>query len=317
MALNIPRREGILKRLLIVTVSVAVLLGACSQGNKAKEVHSPGNTSMLKSQNEGNGKILARVGNDIIYEKDIDMLLSHIPKQYRDKYSTPRAKMEIVSNLVDVKLLAWEARQEGLDKKPDFQLRMKYFEDQMLAKELENKVAEDIKVTDADIQKYYNEHKDRFATGPRVRVRQILVKTRPEAEKLLQRIKNGEDFASLAKKYSKGPSSQRGGDIGWITKGNNKNLSLFEKAAFSLNKGAVSGIVKTSMGYHIMKVEDKKPAETRTLKEVQDPIKRMIQMEKEGKLISDLKAEVSKKVRVEINKDYFKPEAKESKKSNK
>ncbi len=317
MILNIPGREDVLKRLIVAMIAVAVLAGACTQGNKSKDMKSAHNNASLTSQAEKGGNVLARVGDDVIYEKDIDMLLSHIPKQYRDKYSTPRAKMEIVSNLVDVKLLAWEAKQEGLDKKPDFKLRMKYFEDQMLAKELENKVSEGIKVSDADIRDYYNKHKERFATGPRVKVKEILVKTKLEAERILKRIKKGEDFAALAKKYSKDPSAKRGGDIGWITRTSTKNLSPFEKVAFSLKKGAVSGAIKTSMGYQIIKVEDKQPPKIRTLEEVRDPIKRMIQMEKEGKAISDLKAEISKKVRVEINRNYFKPEGKDLHKKSK
>ncbi|MGD8565712.1 MAG: peptidylprolyl isomerase [Candidatus Bathyarchaeota archaeon] len=79
----------------------------------------------------------------------------------------------------------------------------------------------------------------------------ILVKTENEARTVLERLKKGEKFSKLAKEFSLCPSRKRGGDLGTFTRG--KMVKEFEKAAFILDKGQISPIVKTKFGYHIIK----------------------------------------------------------------
>lgn len=79
----------------------------------------------------------------------------------------------------------------------------------------------------------------------------ILVKTEKEVNKVLERIKKGEKFSAIAKDISLCPSKKRGGDLG--TFGRGQMVKEFENAAFALEKGQISGIVKTQFGYHIIK----------------------------------------------------------------
>ncbi|MEJ2240697.1 MAG: peptidylprolyl isomerase [Candidatus Bathyarchaeota archaeon] len=79
----------------------------------------------------------------------------------------------------------------------------------------------------------------------------ILVKTEKEVNKVLERIKKGEKFSAIAKDISICPSKKRGGDLG--TFGRGQMVKEFENAAFALDKGQISGIVKTQFGYHIIK----------------------------------------------------------------
>jgi len=79
----------------------------------------------------------------------------------------------------------------------------------------------------------------------------ILVKTEKEANEVLERLRKGENFASIAKEISLCPSKKHGGDLG--TFGRGKMVKEFEKAAFALQKGQISSIVKTKFGYHIIK----------------------------------------------------------------
>lgn len=89
-----------------------------------------------------------------------------------------------------------------------------------------------------------------------VRASHILVKTRTEAEKILDELKKGVSFAKLAEERSICPSRKRGGDLEFFTRG--RMVREFEEAAFALKKGAVSDIVKTQFGYHLIKKTDER-----------------------------------------------------------
>ena len=84
-----------------------------------------------------------------------------------------------------------------------------------------------------------------------IRASHILVKTKKEAEELLEQLKMSADFSKLAREHSECPSKKRGGDLGKFSRG--KMVKPFERAAFALEKGQISDIVQTQFGYHIIK----------------------------------------------------------------
>jgi peptidyl-prolyl cis-trans isomerase D len=132
-------------------------------------------------------------------------------------------------------------------------------------------------ISDSELQKEYQDSMDSFRTPERVRVRHILIKTqgkpkeeapklKAKAEDLLKQLKGGADFADLAKKNSEDTgSAEKGGELGWIVKG--QTVPNFEKAAFSLDAGTLSGIIETEYGYHILQVEEKQAAHTQSFEE--------------------------------------------------
>jgi peptidyl-prolyl cis-trans isomerase C len=89
-----------------------------------------------------------------------------------------------------------------------------------------------------------------------VKASHILVKTEDQANDILKRLAAGEDFAALAKRFSKCPSGEKGGDLGWFGKG--MMVPGFEKTAFEADEGKVSGPVKTQFGYHLILVTGRK-----------------------------------------------------------
>lgn len=109
-------------------------------------------------------------------------------------------------------------------------------------------------VSDKDAKKYFDEHKETLA---QVKASHILVADENTANEVKKKIDDGADFAELAKEYSKDTAnSNKGGDLGYFTK--DKMVKEFAEKAFSMKKGEVSEPVKTSYGYHIIKVDDKK-----------------------------------------------------------
>jgi len=158
------------------------------------------------------------------------------------------------------------------------------------------KVSAQIPVTAQDLQAYYDQHRDEYRLPEQVKVSHILIKTplpaadgkvddkaveaaRVKAEDVLKQVKAGGDFAKLAEKYSDDPgSAKNGGSLGLIGRG--RTVPEFEKAAFSLPKGQISDLVKSSYGYHIIRVDDKQDAHMKTLEEVKADIEPILKQQK-------------------------------------
>lgn len=155
-----------------------------------------------------------------------------------------------------------------------------------------------IQVTDEDIKTYYEENKESFATPEQVRASHILVDTKEEAEEILAQLKAGADFAELAKEKSKDPGSAvNGGDLDYFGKG--QMMPEFEEAAFNTPVGELSDIVQTSYGFHIIKVTDKKPAQTPTLEEKKEEIRETLFEQQKSEKIEPYIEELKGKTKTE------------------
>jgi len=159
-----------------------------------------------------------------------------------------------------------------------------------------NKIEAGIQVTQDDLTSYYRDHRDAYRVPEQVKVSHILIKTplpgpdgkvdekgaveaQRRAEDLLNQIKGGAKFEDLAKKYSEDPgSAKEGGSLGWIGRG--QTVPEFEKAAFSLPKGQISDLIKSSYGFHIIRVDDKQDAHLKSLDEVKSEIEPALKHQK-------------------------------------
>jgi peptidyl-prolyl cis-trans isomerase C len=143
----------------------------------------------------------------------------------------------------------------------------------ILAEQLFDKRTENIKpVSDKEAREFYDNNEERFVQPERVKASHILItvnkddadstraRKKAQAESILAQLKNGADFSEMAKKYSDCPSKEQGGDLGYFERG--RMVPEFEKAAFGLKTGQMSGIVETPFGYHIIKTTDHAAAST-------------------------------------------------------
>jgi peptidyl-prolyl cis-trans isomerase D len=158
-----------------------------------------------------------------------------------------------------------------------------------------------ITISTRDIERYYNNNIEQYTTPDQVRASHILFKTegkdeatvRAAAEKVLAEVKTGVDFAELAKKYSDDEQTKAvGGDLDYVPRG--RLDTALDEAAFSMEPGTVSGLLKTSFGLHIIKVIDKKAAATRTLDEVRTAITEQLKGERAQRQASALAVEIGK-----------------------
>ena len=158
-------------------------------------------------------------------------------------------------------------------------------------------------VSAQDVQRYYEDNEAQFSTPEQVRASHILLKTegkddaavKKQAEDLLAKVKGGADFAKLAAQYSEDDASKvKGGDLDFFPKG--QMVPEFDTAAFTLQPGQVSDLVKSQFGYHIIKVTDKKPASKKTLDEVkqqiEDQLKSQRAQDEAQRTVNDISASI-------------------------
>lgn len=122
-----------------------------------------------------------------------------------------------------------------------------------LIADLANEVGE---ASDAEIRAYYDQHQNEFRSGEEVRVRQILVNDEKVANELLKRLRGGADFGTISAEHSRAPNAKRGGEIGYVPRG--ELPKMFEDEIFRLKPGEVSDVIRTDSSFHIFKVEDRR-----------------------------------------------------------
>ena len=193
-------------------------------------------------------------------QNEYDQFLEENPQIKKQAAQTGE---EMKKRFARIKVMAERARQDGLEKDEGAKLLIMLQRSQTMAE------AYLIELQKPDIEQYYNEHKSELG---QVRARHILIKTDPhelgetptgkeearkKAQSLLERVRKGEDFASLAQEHSDDERSKPlGGDLGFFTRGS--MLPQFDQVAFTLKPGEVSDLVETKYGFHIIKVEEQR-----------------------------------------------------------
>ncbi len=183
-------------------------------------------------------------------------------------------------------------------------LKTQLLEGMTIQKLIEQEVINNLKISDEDTKAYYNEHTDLFKQPEKMKASHILVKAqsedgesvRAEALKKIkgiqQELKEGGDFAELAKKYSDCPSGANGGDLGYFGPG--QTVPPFEEAAFALKQGEISDIVETSYGYHLIKAGDRQPEVITKFEDIKEKLAQYLKQtkieEEVQKYIEELKA---------------------------
>ena len=160
-----------------------------------------------------------------------------------------------------------------------------------------------ITIPAGDIERSYNANIDQYSTPEQVRASHILLKTegkddaavKAKAEGVLKQARSGADFAELAKKYSEDESNaKQGGDLDYF--GHGRMVGEFDQAVFAMAPGQISDLVKTTYGYHIIKLVDKKPAATRSLADVRQQINDQLAFERAQAQAADLAQAVEKEI---------------------
>jgi peptidyl-prolyl cis-trans isomerase C len=236
----------------LAMLSVALLVlpmatGCSKEASSQKQDASP-------TASSANDPTVARVNGVDIRESDLAMAEQDIGQNLQN--APPETQREqLIAYVTDIILVAQAGDAKKLGDDADFKHHLAFIRNKML---MGLQLREEAKgaVTDEAEQKLYEEAVKPMGAEEEVHARHILVESEDEAKAILEQIKNGGDFAALAKEKSKDPGAADGGDLGYFTK--DQMVPEFSEVAFKMYPGQLSNPVKTQFGWHIIKVEDKR-----------------------------------------------------------
>lgn len=268
----------------VVGSLIAVLLGLSAPSIKAQE----------------EDKVLAKVNGFEITQVELDQRLSSLPPQLQARFQTN--KRQFLDELINQKLLLGEAQKQKVDTDEKVLSVLEQLKSELMIQRLvEREILEKVQVDDQEAQAYFNTNKERFKKPEQIHAYHILLSDEAAAKKVRKRVVKGEDFETVAKETSVGPSGPRGGDLGLVGKG--QLVPEFEKAAFDLKIGEISDVVKTQFGYHVIKVTEINPSQQLEFTEIKDNIKLQLQQEKQRNLLVEFIDKLKKKSKIKVFAD--------------
>lgn len=248
-------------------------------------------------------KVLAKVADREIREKDIDQVIRMMGPQGAMMYDNPQGRRAVLDELVSMHLFALKGAEEKLDQTPEFKTAVETFRNQSLARAAIDASLKDVTVSDEEAKKFYDEHPDQFTQPERVHVRHVLISddvTSADAiAKIQADLKAGVSFDEVAKSRSLCPSAAQGGDLGEVSKG--QMVPEFEAAAFALkNPGDLSEPVKTQFGWHIIRLESRTPSSVEPFDTVKPQLVQYLTNEKKGEAFKNAVEGLKKTYKVEM-----------------
>ena len=255
-------------------------------------------------------RIVAVVNTEIIALSELEEEIAEVKRQAKQRFSGAELDQRLrqidymgLNRMIERKLQLQIAKRRGI-KVSDEELQdavgrlrrvgetpnesdpkeMALIRDQLTSMRLVNQqIRSGLMVSDEEVLRFYQQHKDRFMLPPEVRISQILIALSPGSELLAVReraqqvfvlLKKGERFEELAARYSDGPEGRRGGSLGYIRPGD--MLPQIQKAIEQMDQGTVTDPIASPIGMHIIRVDDRKPPQFRPYEEVTEDIRNVV-----------------------------------------
>lgn len=272
--------------IIIAIAVIALTAGSSGCGNKPS----------------GDDRVLAKVSNRFVTLKEFKSRIAKMPSYYQNIVEKNRKRY--LDELIVEMLFYEEAIRDGLDRDKEVQDVINEAKKKILiAKLIKNEVEDKIKISDQEMEQFYENNKDKFQSPPMRRASHILVATEKDARDVLDELSKGAKFEDLAMARSMDATASRGGDVGYFRSG--QVVPEFEKVCLKLNVGEVSDVVHTQFGYHVIKLTDIKEAASEDYEEVKGTIEGELKKQKRRELFDKLVLNLKGKYGVEIKEDVF------------
>jgi len=268
-----PRR-----RLAALAATAALLLMASGLAGCSKNSSSEVSAS-------ASDPVMARVNGVDIKQSDLALAEEDVGADMQT--ASPEAKREhLISYLADIIMVTQAADKKNIADNADFKRRLAFLRNKLL---MGFELQEEAKsaVSDEALHQTYDDAVKSAGGQEEVRARHILVENEDEAKAILEQLKGGGDFATLAKEKSKDPGAAEGGDLGYFAK--EQMVPEFADVAFKMYPGQLSNPVKTQFGWHIIKVEDKRTKQPPEFEKVKDQIEAFLTRKAQTEFIAKLR----------------------------
>ena len=276
-------------------------------------------TLVAFSGSEAADPVVLSVGDTKITASQVEKFIEAMPPQFRPFY-TGEGKSKLAELLLRTELLVREARKRHLETQPDVQLQVKIATDSILSNAAKIELKKEMKVTDAGLQNYLDEHKVQFEEA---RARRIVIRSktsvpwdqnkttdqllddkdaRAKAADLREQLVKGADFEELAAKHSDDSlSSGKGGDLGFNRRGSRTHLIVppLEEKIFSMEPGTISDVAQTPLGYEIVKLEEKRLPK---VSDIRQELEKLVLNQKTEDLLKDFKS----REKIYVDDNFFK-----------
>lgn len=245
--------------------------------------------ALLAGAHAEEDKVVATVNGQPITESELKIAITDLDPKFA-RLPAEQQRAAALSALIELRVMADEAVAKGLDKDPDFQLRMAMLNQRALHSEVVDKEVSK-SINDEEIRARYDKEIAAQPPENEVHARHILVKTKEEADDIIKQLDGGADFEKLAGEKTEDPSGKTsGGDLGYFGAG--QMVPEFEKAAFALEPGSYTKEpVQSQFGWHVIKVEDKRAKQPPAFDDVKEQLRNVVLREKYFELAKKLRAE--------------------------
>lgn len=260
----------------VLTASVLGLAG-CQNDNGGN-----GNDDGLKT--DFGGESLATVNGQTVSDDLLAAFVSQYPNVDMESLGDDQ-RQQLTEHVVNLTILAQEARNRGLHENADTQASLALNRMQTLSDRLIRQVEAETEIGDEAIQAAYDE---RYGNTSEFKARHILVEEESQARDLISQLDEGAEFATLAQEHSTGPSGENGGDLGWFSP--DQMVPPFAEALRNIEPGNYGAEpIETQFGWHVILVEDTRESDGPALEEVREEIVNNLQQERIQTFVSDLR----------------------------
>lgn len=252
-------------------------------------------------------KLAAMINGEAVTVEELNGLYARLSPQMRAEYEKSGGRTQFLDTYIRKRLLVQEALKQNFDKQPAIQFELQASRESVLFDLYVRDVVSKAFVSDSELKALYENSKFEFATPEQIRARHILIVPKPtnpgnqqsveEARQaallqmnlVYQGIRRGEgSFEQMAQKYSMDGSAQGGGDLGFFPRG--KMVQEFEDAAFALKPGEMSPVVSTQFGFHLIRLEERRPTGFKPFEDVKGELRERLMRKYAEQVLQSLNA---------------------------